>query len=333
MSIDRRRFVGWAVTSVLATSRPSRAQQTKVWRIGFLSAGSAPARGTPDPADAMWLRLGELGYVEGVNLIVESRFAEGRPDRVADLAAELVRLSPDILVTRASSAALAAKKATGTIHIVMASSLDPVREGIVASLARPGGNVTGMMFASDSRIIGKRLQLLKDAIPRMSRLAVAPGGQAPIEATRIWVKDAEEAAKGLGVQLQVLWVQDPSNWRNEFAAMVDSRADALYLAENPTYIRHAKHIADLALKNRLPTMFGAREHVEAGGLMSYGLNLPAVFRRAAELVDKVLKGAEPADIPIEQPTKYELLINLKTAKSLGIGIPNSLLAGADAVIQ
>jgi putative tryptophan/tyrosine transport system substrate-binding protein len=167
----------------------------------------------------------------------------------------------------------------------------------------------------------------------MSRLAVAPGSTAPIEATIIWVRDAEEAAKALGVQLQVLWVQNPSNWDNEFASMVDSRADALYLAESPLYIRHAKYIADLALRNRVPTMFGAREHVEAGGLMSYGLNLPAVFRRAAELVDKVLKGAKPADMPVEQPTRYELLINLKTAKALGITIPNALLARADEVIQ
>jgi putative ABC transport system substrate-binding protein len=330
--IDRRRFIAMVGASAAVASRRTIGQSTKVWRIGFLSGGSTPTRGTPDPADALWQRLRELGYVEGVNLFVESRFAEGRPDRVPNLAAELVRLNPDIIVTRASSAALAAKKATSTIPIVMASSLDPVREGVVASLARPGGNVTGMMFASDSAIIAKRLQLLKDAITRMSRLAVAPGS-APIEATMIWVRDAEEAAKALGVELQVLWVKDPSNWGNEFAAMVDRRADALYLAESPTYIRHAKHIADLALKNRMPTMFGAREHVEAGGLMSYGLNLPAVFRRAAELVDKVLKGAKPADMAVEQPTKYELLINLKTAKALGITIPSALLARADEVIQ
>ena len=333
MSIDRRRFVAWAVAGALAASLPTRAQQATVWRIGFLSTGSPPAPSIPDPADALWQRLRELGYVEGVNLVVEKRFADGKLDRLPELAAQLVGSNPDLIVTRGSTAGLTAKKATGAIPIVMSSSMDPVREGIVTSLARPGGNVTGMMFASDTGVIAKRLQLLKEAIPRTVRVAIVPGAPTPTPSGANWVRDSEEAANALGLQVQTVWVPDPSNWVDAFNAMVQGRADAVSIAESPSYIHHAKHIADLALKSRLPTAFGAREHVEAGGLMSYGLNLPAVFRRAGDFVDKILKGAKPADIPIEQPTKYELLINLKTAKSLGIGIPNSLLAGADEVIQ
>jgi putative ABC transport system substrate-binding protein len=329
--IDRRSFVRWAVGGALATSFPARAQQAKVWQIGFLSAGSAPAPGVSDPADAFWQRLRELGYAEGATLVVERRFAEGKGARLPELAAELARLKPDVIVTRGSPSNMAAKNATATIPIVMASGLDPVREGVVASLARPGGNVTGMMFASDARIIAKRLQLLKEALPRMSRLAVAARSDKGADA--IWLKDTEDSAKVMDISLHVLIVEDAPAWSDAFAAMVATRADAVYLIESPNYIAHAKMIADLALRNRMPSMFGADEHVRAGGLMSYGLDLPAVFRRAAELVDKVLKGAKPADIPIEQPTKYELVVNLRTAKALGIAIPNSLLARADEVIQ
>jgi putative ABC transport system substrate-binding protein len=319
--------------SAVWASAAVRAQPAgKVWRIGFLSSGFPPVRGTPDPADALWQRLRELGYVEHANLLVESRFAEWKPGRFPELAAELVRLNPDIIVTRSSPANLAGKNATSTIPIVMASGLDPVREGIVASIARPGGNVTGMMFASDTNIIAKRLQILKEAIPRLSRLAIVAGTSVAFNAG--WVRDTEAAAKTLGVQVvRTLEVQEPSKWGDAFAGRVEGRAEAVYLIEAPVFIARGKDIADLALKHRLPTMFGAREHVEAGGLMSYGLNIPAVFRRAAELVDKVLKGAKPADMPIEQPTKYELVINLKTAKALGIAVPGSIVARADEVIQ
>jgi putative ABC transport system substrate-binding protein len=334
--IDRRRFIGMVAAGVASTLRPAHGQSPgKVWRIGFLSTGSPAAPGVPDPADAFWQRLRELGYVEGANLVVERRFAEAKLERLPDLAAHIVRFNPDLIVTRASPANLAARNASGTIPIVMATSQDPVREGVVASQARPGGNVTGMMFANTAGTIGKRLQLLKETIPHMSRLAFVPGSPpstAPSPGSIIYRKHTEEAAKALGLQLQIVWVEDPSNLRDAFARMVEGRADAAFFTESPSYILHAKQIAELALKHRMPTMFGAKEHVEAGGLMSYGISIPAVFRRAAEMVDKVLRGAKPADMPIEQPTKFELAINLGTAKALGLTIPPLLLLRADQVI-
>lgn len=332
--IDRRRFIGMVATGIAATVGPANGQSPgKVWRIGYLSYGDSPGWGNRD-LYPMWQRLRELGYVEGVNLVVDYRYAEGKVERLPELAAELIRLKPDLIVSRASPANLAAKNATSTIPIVMATGMDPVREGVVASIARPGGNVTGMMFASDANIIAKRIQLLKEAIPRMSRLAtVVPHRPNRDPGVDIWGRDTERAANSLGVQVQALWVEDPATWADAFAAMVKGRADAVYLIEAPTFAPRGKQIADLALKHRMPTLFGARDHVEAGGLMSYGLNVRAVFRRAAEMVDKVLRGAKPADMPIEQPTKYELVVNLKTAKALGMTIPNSLLARADEAIQ
>ena len=333
--MDRRAFISSVTLSLLAPPLAADAQQAgKVYRIGFLSPGFAPTPATPDRTlEALWQRLRELGYVEGVNVVIESRFAEGRLERLPALAAELVRLNPDIIVTRTSLAAVAAQKATGTIPIVMASSLDPVREGIVASLARPGGNVTGMMVVSDPDIIAKRLQVLKEALPRMSRLAIVPGYRPFSDAQVIWLKDTEAAAKALGLQVQIVEVQDPANWDDAFAAMVRSRADALYPIEATSYAFHRKYIADFALKKRMPTMFGFSAHVEAGGLMSYGADLRDVSRRAAAFVDKVLKGAKPGDLPVEQPTKFELVINLKTAKALGLTIPQSVLPRTDEVIR
>jgi putative tryptophan/tyrosine transport system substrate-binding protein len=335
--IDRRRFIGVVAAGAATTLGPAIGQSPgKVWRLGFLSTGSQPAPGVADPADAFWQRLRELGYVEGANLVVERRFAEAKLERLPDLAAQIVRFNPDLIVTRASPANLAAKNASATIPIVMATSQDPVREGVVASQARPGGNVTGMMFANTAGTIGKRLQLLKEAIPGISRLAFLPGSPpsaTPNPGSIIYRKDTEEAAKAIGLQLQIVWVEDPSRWRDAFATMVGGRADAAFFTESPSYIFHAKQIAELALEHRMPTMFGAREHVEAGGLMSYGLSIPAVFRRAAEMVDKVLRGAKPADMPIEQPTMYELAINLATAKALGLTIPPSLRLRADQVIE
>ena len=331
-----RRFVSILALAILLAPFAADAQQPgKVYRLSFLSPGFTPTSATPDRLlDAFRQRLRELGYREGENLVIEYRFAEGKAERLPALAVELVRLNPDVFVTNGSGATSAAKKATGTIPIVMASSLDPVREGLVASLARPGGNVTGVTIMSDSDLIAKRLQLLKEVLPEASRLAIVPSLPRPFSrAAEIWLRDTEAAAKALGFTVEVLEVKDPSRWNEVFVAAVAKRVDALYPTEHPAFRFHAKHIADLAVKHRVPTVFGNREHVAAGGLLSYGADRPANLRRAAELVDKILKGAKPADLPVEQPTKFELVINLKTAKALGLTIPQSVLIRADEVIR
>ena len=289
--------------ALLATPLAAEAQPAgKVYRLGHLSPGFPPTSATPNRVlDAFRQRLRELGYREGENLVIEYRFAEGT-ERLPVLAAELVRLNPDIIVARGSVATLAAKKATGTIPIVMGSSLDPVREGIVASLARPGGNVTGMTFLSGPDLIAKRLQLLKEVLPGASRLAIVPGALPFSRTAEVWLRDTEAAAKALGLTVQVLEVKDPSRWDEVFAAAVGKRVDALYPIESPRYVFHAKQIAEVALKHRIPTVFAAREHVDAGGLLAYGANFAAMGRRAAEIVDKVLKGAKPADPSNSQRT-------------------------------
>jgi putative ABC transport system substrate-binding protein len=333
--LDRMRFLGVLAMALLGAPLAADAQQArKVYRIGFLAVGFAPTSATPSPGlEAFRQRLRELGYVEGANVVIEYRFVEAGPERRRASAVELVRLSPDVMVTRGSSAAVAAKQATGTIPIVMASSVDPVREGIVASLARPGGNVTGMASISNPDFIGKRLQLLKEVLPGASRLAIVPAGPPFPRTAEDWLRDTEAAAKALGLTVQVLEIKDVSRWDEVFAAAVGKRVDALYPMEAPPIVFHAKHIAEVALKHRIPTVFGIRDHVDAGGLLSYGVNNAAMYRRAAEIVDKVLKGAKPADLPIERPRNFELVINLKTAKALGLTIPQSLLLKADHVIQ
>jgi putative ABC transport system substrate-binding protein len=334
--LDRRKFLGVLGVALLGAPRAADAQPAgKVYRIGFLSVGFAPTPTTPvSGLEAFRRRLRELGYVEGANVVIEYRFGGVNREPLASLAVELVRLNPDVIVTQGSSAAVAAKKATGTIPIVMAISLDAVREGIVASLARPGGNVTGMTNISDPDFIGKRLQLVKEVLPGASRLAIVPPRTRPYSrAAEDWLRDTEAAAKALGLTVQVLEVKDPSRWDEVFAAAVGKRVDALYPIEFPGHVVHAKHIAEVALKHRIPTVFGVRDHVDAGGLLSYGANFAAMYRRAAELVDKVLKGAKPSDLPIEQPTNFELVINLKTAKALGLTIPQSLLFRADQIIE
>jgi putative ABC transport system substrate-binding protein len=333
VKLSRLEFSVTLALGLLATPLAADAQPAgKVYRIGFLSASFASTPATPDRLlEALRQRLRELGYVEGANVVIEYRLGMG--ERLSALAVELVRLNPDVIVTRTSAAAVGAKKATGTIPIVMASSLDPVREGIVASLARPGGNVTGMTIISDPDFIGKRLQLLKEVLPGASRLAIVPPSRPFSRTAEVWLRDTEVAAKALGLTVQVLEVKDSSRWDEVFAAAVGKRVDALYPIESPAYVFHAKHIAEVALKHRIPTVFGVGEHVDAGGLLSYGTNFAAMGHRAAEVVDRVLKGAKPADLPIEQPTNFELVINLKTAKALGLTIPPSLLGRADQVIE
>jgi putative ABC transport system substrate-binding protein len=275
--------------------------------------------------------LRELGYVEGKNIVIERRFAEGKLDRLPTLAADLARLKVDVIVTAGPLPTRAAKEATSTIPIVMAQDPDPVGNGFVASLARPGGNITGLatLFPEMS---GKRLELLKEIIPDLSRVAVFGTSTYPGNAQAL--KESELAAKAFGVKLQHLDVLDPKGIETAFRAASKGRADAgLWLVAGGVAGGHRTRILELAEKSRLPVIYGSRGIVEAGGLMTYGVSLTDLSRRAATYVDKILKGAKPADLPVEQPTKFELVINLKTAKQIGVTIPSHVLARADRVIR
>ena len=315
-------------TLILASVFPGEAQQPKkVPRIGFQSAAS-PAAMTPRTA-AFSQGLRELGYVEGKNIVIEWRYAEGKLDRLDEFAAEFVRLKVDVIVTAAPSSTRAAKKATSTIPIVMAWDNDPVANGFIASLARPGENITGLSSLAPE-ITGKQLELLKETVPRLSNVAVLrtsnlPGGQV--------LRDAEPAAKAFKVELQYLDVGGVKDIETVFRQARKGRADAVLVLASPILESYRTEVAAHALKNRLPTMFWASENVEVGGLMSYGANVADLYRRAALFVDKILKGAKPADLPVEQPTKFDFVINIKAAKQIGLTIPPNVLARADKVIK
>ena len=329
--MDRRTFVRGAIGSVLATPPlAAKAQQAgRVYRIGYLSA---PTRESVEQVlDAFLRKLRELGWIEGQNLIIEYRWAEGNIERLPTLADELVRSKVDIIVAPAASAALAAKNATSSVPIVMIFPGDPVELGLVTSLRRPGGNITGTTFAPGPEIAGKQLQILREAIPRVSRVAILRNPSDSSSAPQI--REAEAAARTLRMRLQIVDARGPDEFESAFAAMARGLADALVLAATSTFIVNRTRIAELALKNRLPTMGNVREVVEAGGLMAYGANMSDFVGRAAVYVDKILKGANPADLPVEQPTKFELVINLKTAKALGLSIPQALMLRADNVIE
>jgi putative ABC transport system substrate-binding protein len=274
--------------------------------------------------------LRELGYVEGKSIVIEYRWAEGKFDRLPDLAAELVRLKVNVIVTVGPPATRAAKEATSTIPIVMAQDDDPVGNGFIASLARPGGSITGLATLAPE-ISGKRLELLKETIPRLSRVAVLGNSTRPGNAQL--VKETELAAGALGVKLQYLDVLSSKDIETAFRAASKGRADAVLVLASPIVRDQSTQIADLAAKNRLPAMYSNSEYVETGGLMSYAADIVVMFRRAATYVDKILKGAKPADLPVEQPTKFELIINLKAAKQIGVTIPPNVLARADKVIK
>jgi putative ABC transport system substrate-binding protein len=272
----------------------------------------------------------ELGYVEGQNILVEGRWYEDRTDRLPALAAELVRLKVDVIVAGAPPAPEAAQGATSTIPIVMANHSDPVGSGLVASLAKPGKNATGLSTVA-RELVGKRLQLLKQAVPGITRLAALWN---PTVATQtLELREAGVAARSLKVQLQVLEARAPSDFAGAFSAMTKERANGVIIFTSSMFYAERTRIAELAAQSRVPAIYSVREFAEAGGLMTYGINLHESFRRAATYVDKILKGAKPADLPVEQPTKFELVINLKTAKALGLTIPPSLLQRADEVIQ
>ena len=304
-------------------------QAGKVYRIGYLST---PTRESVEHGLAAFLRtLRELGWIEGQNLIIEYRWAEGNVERLPALAAELVRHKVDVIVAPAGSAALAAKNATSSIPIVMIFASDPVEMGLVASLRRPGGNITGTTFTPGPEIFGKQLQILKEAVPHASRVAVLSNPADPSFALQ--VRQVEATARSLGIRLQHVEARGPEEFDSAFAAMARERADALLVTGTSTFLAHRTRLAELAVKGRLPTMHSFRESVEAGGLMAYAVNMADFVGRSAVYVDKILKGAKPADLPIEQPTKFELIINLKTAKALGITVPQALVLRADAVIQ
>ena len=309
---------------------PSPTQQTaKVPRVGWLSPGSAAS-------DEHFLAsfrdgLGELGWAEGKNIAMESRWAEGSYERLPDLAAELVRLKVDVIVASVTQASPAAKQATATIPIVMVGVGDPLGSGLVASLAHPGGNVTGpsSMLADVS---GKQLALLRETVPDASPVAVLWNPANPVWQAAA-SRETEVAARALGLRLQLVEARGPDELEGAFAAMTAVRAGALFVPADIILVRHAQPIADLAARHRLPAMYGFREHVEAGGLMSYAASFAVMFRRAATFVDKILKGASPADLPVERPIEFELVINLKTAKALGLTVPPAVLAQATEVIQ
>jgi putative tryptophan/tyrosine transport system substrate-binding protein len=320
-----------AVT-LLAVAVIAEAQQPKkVPRIGYLSQFE-PARESPR-SEAMRVALGELGYVEGQNIAIEYRYAEGKPDRFPELAAELVRLKVDIIVAAGGSVIVqAAKNATQTIPIVMmGGGLDPVEAGLVESLARPGGNVTGLTLLS-GELGGKRLELLKEAVPKLARVAVLYDPANPPT-----VREVKEVlpvpARALGLTIRSWEVRAADEFEQVFAAVTKWRPDGLYVPGAPLMAANQKRIAGLALKSRLPSVYGNRGYVDAGGLMSYGADLVDSNRRVAYYVDRILKGAKPADLPVEQPTKFELVINLKTAKQIGLTIPPELLARANKLIK
>jgi putative ABC transport system substrate-binding protein len=293
-------------------------------RLGYLASGSTAV-------EPFRQGLREFGWVEGQNIVIDYRFAEGRHDRLPDLAAELVRLKVDVIVAGPTQFAGAAKNATGTIPIVMWAVGDPIGTGLIVNLARPGGNVTGLSFAVDAGTTVKGLELLKEAVPKGRRVAVLSNPANPSVASVM--KAVTVAARSLGVQLQLVEARDPGEFKGGFAAMAKERVAALLVVTDAVFHLHRARLVELAARNRLPSMYGVREFVDAGGLMSYGPSVLDLARRAAAFVDKILKGAKPADLPVEQPTKFELVINLKTARELEFVIPPALLLRADQILE
>jgi putative tryptophan/tyrosine transport system substrate-binding protein len=329
--IENRKLAG-IVAIVLALAlvgaRIEAQQPAKVSRIGYLGLSFPSANVARIEALRQGLR--DLGYIEGENIVFEWRWAEGKAERIPELAAELVKLKVDIIVTGGSTATRAAKKATVTIPIVMSQDSDPVGSGFVASLAKPGGNITGLSSYA-AELSGKRLELLKEVLPRLSRVAVLGNSTAPQNARAL--KDTELAADALGMKLQYLDVLGPKDIETAFRAASNGRAEGLLALNSFVVSAHRKQIIDLTVKTRLPAVYGQPEFMEIGGLVYYGASYTDLFRRAATYVDKILKGTKPADLPVEQPKKFEFIINLKAAKQIGLTIPPNVLARADKVIK
>jgi putative ABC transport system substrate-binding protein len=330
--MERRKFMAAMASGFLATPLAAEAQQAaKIARIGWLSPNLAA---NPHMNEAFRQGLRDLAYVEGRNVVIEYRDAEGKRERFPALAAELVALKVDVIfVGGGTQAALAAKQATRTVPIVFAAIGDPVASGLVTSLARPGGNVTGLS-GFGPELVGKHLEQLTQAVPGVSRVAVLwlPGALGE-RTDKDMLTGVEVAARALGVRVQFVEARGPADFDRAFSDMTRAHAGALTVLPSNMFLRERRRLVDLAAKNRLPAVYTSREFVDAGGLMAYGANLADSFRRAATYVDKILKGAKPGDLPVEQPTKFELVINLKTAKALGLTIPPSLLGRADQVIE
>ncbi len=327
--MNKKILVSILAVVILAFVHLAEAQQTKkVFRIGILSSGSPSS--SKEVVEPLQQGLRDLGYIDGQNITIEHRYADGMAERLPNLAAELVQLKVEIIVVSGSPSTQAAKNATKTIPIVMTNANDPVGIGLVASLAHPGGNVTGLSNVG-SDLGGKQLELLKEASPKVSRVAVLSDSAIPGNA--LWLGEMKVAAETLRITLQPVDVHRPDDFERAFSAIKKAHASALSALRNNVNNNYRARIVDFAAKSRLPAMYPDREYVEVGGLMSYGPNFTDLFRRAATYVDKILKGAKPADLPVEQPTKFEFIINLKAAKQIGLAIPPNVLARADRVIK
>jgi len=326
--VKRREFTTLFGGAAVAWPLAARAQQAgKLPTIGFL--GQSTRSAASEWVAAFVQRLRELGWMEGRTITIEYRWSEGREERFAEIAAELVRLKVDVILTSGTPEVLAAKQATSVIPIVFATAGDPVGNGLIASLARPGGNVTGMSLQSNDTA-GKRVELLREVVPSLRRLAILANVGNPFSVLELG--EAQAAARALGLEVDTLEIRRPEDIAPAFEAL-KGRAQALYVCADGLVNANRIRINTLALSVRLPTIHGYRDYVEAGGLMSYGANLPDLFRRSADYVDKILRGAKPGDIPVEQPTKFDLVVNLTTAKALGLDVPPTLLARADEVIE
>ena len=324
--MKRRDFITLVGGAAAAWPLAARAQHAgKTWRIAFIA--HVPSIIYEEP---LFDDLRELGYVEGQNIIIERRYAEGRPERFQEFAAEMVRLKADLIITTTTPAALAARNATTTIPIVIPTAIDPVGTGLIASLAHPGGNITGGAILV-GELAAKRLQLLKEVVPNLSRTGVLWNSANPANALAL--RETDGAARAIGVTLQSHEVKGPKDFEVAFARMAEERLDALFVLDDALTIQYGKQIADFAMQKRLPSVFSAKDGVEAGGLMTYGPRYSEMMRSAASLVDKILRGAEPASLPMAQPTAFDLVINLKTANAIGLTVPPPLLARADEVIE
>jgi putative ABC transport system substrate-binding protein len=328
--MNRRTAIRRLATFFLTTASLAHAQQPKkIPRIGYLAPTTRA--GIAHNTEAFLQGLRELGYIEGQNIVIEYRWADGKFERLPELAAELVRLKLDVIVAAVTQASLAAKNATGTIPIVMVAVGNPVDSGLIASLAHPGANITGTSTMSDE-VVGKQLELLKETFPKITRVAAMWNPANPVF-QKLQLREVEATARALKVRLQKVEARDLEEIERAFAAIAKERTRALHVFPDPVFTTHRGRIADLAIKHRLPAVSGTRELAEAGMLMSYGPNFLESYRRAATYVDKILKGAKPADIPVERPIKFEFVINLKTAKQIGVTVPQSVLFRADKVIQ